>query len=1296
MKRKALLILAAAILAVAMIPAIGVGAATGDVKIVTPDELANPSGRTGSAFDKLTETNFVSDKAGEDRDNLEDAGGTLYVVIEDDDATANKLTDHYAFFTSLPGVTAGGNLFLVSPLPDLDENGNVISVTGQRAAAVTNAKLELVGDTESEGDEAGNLRDLVVGNSNRDGAVDHLDIELHIGDYTPAVRDDVDTAAEDETANAVFTATRTLRPIAIFAGEATNGKGIFLNVGDIPSLGGGEALRLTFASAGQDVLEFTSGANKDMSLVEVTSSSGDPIRIPASEKDLGSYAAADSGVGPTAFEESPSKDSGVFVARFGVIRNGFKDAIAEYWEANKAQTERTQTFTVVTTLSTDEAEAALQVETGTTADITLVHLDDANTLVAGTLQVKLNNGNESDGAERTNKGTIADDGDGTATITVEDGDGNSASSVADTDDAGAITADTFTVTYKTELVSGTIAGLVDAVNATTVESNNEFDDDFCDSQVEGDRAKQCAEAVSLAEAIEEHSANLNIGTGSRINMLLDNVIGVEHGDSLSVRYSDQSPRSVRADSAQVDLNGPVIGGFTLANGAYIDEDDFEVLFDVTDADSGILEDSHDEAEAAIRGDVAYVTQQVLVGVGVAATENLDIEAGSGADLDVDDQIDDGERYELTIDVTAEAEAAEGDADTDAVTVRVKVTIVAYDAARNKSMTTVNYVVDTIDPEMQKAITGWGVKSRSGDAYVLVENQRDRIALVFDDTVQGDLVEAQHVSVPGSVVLRVTWLNNGGHNKLDVGEAGQGDGTATDLDYNAKTDTSGSADDVLDDLGLKENTPNQDARHILFLTLDEPLPSDATPTVEIDNNDLVDLAGNENRADHRSVAEDRLAPSFKVTVDQKLSNSGLAVTIEASESLDRRPRAMITLGLDDINLTPSDEGNNNYTVDTTRAALGISANGSQNGVWTVSVTGVDDNDNVGTSTAKWELDTRANAGDDPGRRGGNADASIAHELEVNDIIFLTVEFGAEGDEYGTGVKSDVEEDNTYKSTDSSKTIDVTGLTLETLADGDIDGKNKAKARSARTITATADVGAASAQTSDSVKHVVALADLEQGNYNLKVDYEDAAGNTGSFDYVFQVIAPKKSVIDITPGWTLISIPGRPQTPSIDAVFEGSEVTEVWSLNNATKAWEFARKSPVDGTWGESTLDQIVDGRGYFVRSATFDPVKVLVQRFSPQREPPMYSITAGWNSIGYTPAGSEKSIAVDGYLGALGISGWGMIRTWNTDATPPQYETYYSSGASTTGFPTDGDDGPAIVEAGKGYLLFATRAGSIGG
>ena len=102
-------------------------------------------------------------------------------------------------------------------------------------------------------------------------------------------------------------------------------------------------------------------------------------------------------------------------------------------------------------------------------------------------------------------------------------------------------------------------------------------------------------------------------------------------------------------------------------------------------------------------------------------------------------------------------------------------------------------------------------------------------------------------------------------------------------------------------------------------------------MEIDNNDLIDLAGNENRADHRSISEDRLAPSFELTVGQKLSNNALVVTIVASEELDRRPRASITLD-ETITVNPSDSGDNTYLVDTNRASLGIGGSGSQNGVW----------------------------------------------------------------------------------------------------------------------------------------------------------------------------------------------------------------------------------------------------------------------------------------------------------------------------------------------------------------------------
>ena len=275
-----------------------------------------------------------------------------------------------------------------------------------------------------------------------------------------------------------------------------------------------------------------------------------------------------------------------------------------------------------------------------------------------------------------------------------------------------------------------------------------------------------------------------------------------------------------------------------------------------------------------------------------------------------------------------------------------------------------------------------------------------------------------------------------------------------------------------------------------------------------------------------------------------------------------------------------------------------------------------------------------------------------------------------------------------------------------------------------MTDTATVDAASAQTSDNIKHVVALTELAIGNYRLQVSYADEAGNTKKFGYVFKITAPAPVKIAVVPGWSLMSIPGTPQDTSIGGVFEGSSVTDVWSLRNldsGEKEWQYAQKDE-NGEW-MGTLVQVVDGRAYFVRSTTFDPISVLTERFDPRRTPPQYTVTRGWNGIGYTPAGGEKAISVDGYLSALGASGWGIIRIWNTNATPPQYESYFSSGAMTDGFPagdgtdatadgnaigdegddgatgTDGDsvgNGVAKVETGKGYLLFATRNGIIGG
>ena len=88
MKRKALVILTVAILAFAMIPALGANAGEGDVKVVTPVELGDPAPQGGeSRFNGLDSLDHVT-TAVRDR-TLGETRGTLYVVVEDNDEDSN-------------------------------------------------------------------------------------------------------------------------------------------------------------------------------------------------------------------------------------------------------------------------------------------------------------------------------------------------------------------------------------------------------------------------------------------------------------------------------------------------------------------------------------------------------------------------------------------------------------------------------------------------------------------------------------------------------------------------------------------------------------------------------------------------------------------------------------------------------------------------------------------------------------------------------------------------------------------------------------------------------------------------------------------------------------------------------------------------------------------------------------------------------------------------------------------------------------------------------------------------------
>ena len=1296
-KRKALIILTVAILAFAMIPAIGVGAASADLKIVTPHELAAPSDDDGSAFENLASADYVSDVTG--GDNMADTYGTLYAVIEDNDSTANALTTYTAYFTAAGSSDASA---------DFDVAGTVGTVHRgshkrvQPADDATDADGEL---TIVTGDALAALR---IADRDKDGDVGSGDVTVYLAVGTGGPGEEVTTS-------------RLPQKFVIDAVTST----VTVNL-DTRGPGATGGVRIEFTTATQNA-----------STAEIRSAAGDSITIDVEEKNLSYYAELDNNVGVTATEfgdpavragtttpdADDSVDSGTFVGSFGLIRNGWKDMISDWATDTVTDADSAPNIDPVASPVPDLDTSANPDKTYPDVRAVLVGIDSGRHIVDAngdrkidhndvTAQFKALTG-ETFVSGRTPNERVAIEPTTGVTVTIvklsaRDANGvscdiptGSAQAAVTPLDAGAnqrvacvevvVPADT---TTRTETTLVTAESTADPPGDPTVGTGFDMVEFTFKTEpstqalldaVEEDDAADMHEAfeelgddrTKLHTALTRQALNLGItvGNGEPASDLVGRLLGVLDKGIVEVRYSDPNPKTTRRATSIVDLALPTVGGFDPAKGSFTTQDSFEVLFSVSDNGAGIPEDAEDDDENTV-GNTSTALVAVTVAVGDGGSVDEDAGDHTPAVTQTRESVTDGYQYETDVDVNRN--------DNNAENINVTVTVTAYDLAGNKAEVDATYIIDTKDPALLGALTGVGAEldndlardtktEPTKGAYKVIENDPNWIALVFDDAINGALLDSAEVVIAGETVDSLLWLDGSGANVI----------TTTGDAKNRETIT----EDNGAGLELEASGRGQDARNVLFVKLANPLDTSARPAVEIDAADLEDLAGNQDRTDHTIArAHDRLAPALTVTVANPLSNSDLDVNIESSEDLRRIPSASITkVGENptDVNLTVKRVGSG-WTIEAKAKSIGQTTGG----VRTISVSAEDEDGNSVTKTAEWELDVGVA---NPERVG--ADGSKAHSIETNPVTFLSLKFGAEAGEYDD---------------DSAKTVNITEVSLETLSDGSVKADGTVVGKDKIEVTGTTEVDTASVQSSDQITHVVALTELALGNYRLQVDFADKAGNTGDFGYVFRITAPAPAEVTVVPGWSLVSIPGTPQELSIGYVLEGSAVTDVWSLNNETKVWEFARQDE-NGEW-MGTLTQIVDGRAYFVRSTTFDPISVLTTRFSPQRTPAQYTVTNGWNGIGYTPAGSEKAISVDGYLSALGASGWGMIRTWNASATPPQYETYFSSGAMTTGFPTgdgiaagaegaDKDDvgnGVAKVEAGKGYLLFATRNGQIGG
>ena len=770
---------------------------------------------------------------------------------------------------------------------------------------------------------------------------------------------------------------------------------------------------------------------------------------------------------------------------------------------------------------------------------------------------------------------------------------------------------------------------VDSVDDLRTAVLDVADATFGINETEGTAGFSAADQTALHVLLGGAAPNLEIPDETAAKSaqdLMDILLGVNDGDDVAITYRDLDPSADRVATFVADLSDPVVDGFDIADGSFTDDDQFFVNFNIGDSGSGFATD---------------ITDSVTVSLA-----NVDAPGVSTFSDFCTDESNCRIRVLIDAETTADADAGLGN------TTTVTITATITDAVGNSTEAEIDIIIDLVEPTLEDVFTGWAVEADEDGVYWLVQNDDEWLVLVFDDVVDGDTLEPVEVAVTGHTVQEIVWL----------------DEVSTEAD-----DFGGDASNLADDLtamGLLDDDEDQDAQHLIFVQVEAgSLSTGETPTIEIDNSDIEDLATNNPVADLEEVAEDRLWPVLTIRVTNVLSNSGLEATVESSEALGATPVVTATLGVTDyaLDLDQTDDSTV-WSIDMDLDDIGIGDDGADDGVYAIVGTASDasgnENDSAGEAT-EVEIDTVANDDSDPVELTGD-------ELETDAVIFIAVDFEAEGAEYTDDSKDD---------------IAVTSANLETLdSDGD--------------VTAIVAVDAAAIQTSNSERYVIALNDLAQGDYNLEINYSDVVGNAGTHVYDFEVIAPQPVAIEVDPGWTLISIPGSPVSSAIADVVEGTAIEQVWSFNNETKIWEFARENPESpGVW-EGTLIDMRDGRAYFVRSTTFDPIEVLLRRFSPQRVPPQYSITQGWNGIGYTVGGQQETVnTVDAYLSSLS-GGWGVIRWWNPEEL--QYESAWSDGRCTDGFPSlsgedcDADiaaDAPAVMR-GQGYLLFATSNGTL--
>jgi hypothetical protein len=862
----------------------------------------------------------------------------------------------------------------------------------------------------------------------------------------------------------------------------------------------------------------------------------------------------------------------------------------------------------------------------------------------------------------------------------------------------------------------------------------------------------------------------------RATAFRDLTVPVSDGETLTVTYRDASPSGDRTDTAIIDLTAPSISLVGPADNSYNSATLVTVEVNATDAGAGL---NQADADITIGGNWSGTVKSPIANgfrMSRSASSALS-EGGIAWNVTVTDKVGNAPK---DLDTRAASEKLRGvdnpavrgtagnrfkfNVDTSAPTVD---TGTASDTGGTKTG-------GTIDTRLSTNLTGTHTHASSSPT-VLTDSSADFVTgkAKVNDTIR-NLTQGSYGTITGvtKTTITVSFLtcsmgggcagrfNQNDSYSIDNPNLGvvvrdeSGDRNKANVSVIFALGTGGSALDTstmsVDDFSIGGVTPigitfgkvsgsRGNKKQGVLLTMASDFATDAKPVVSLPAAGAIsDGAGNiTKKLDSTTTPAAKAARDGLVPVISE-------VTVTGETSMRPASRNKITVELTTSEATQTPTGFARYlklstSPDTTVAedadkSKSLSFTSTATNKW-MATFDIDDASGTGTPLAGL-VNVRASALDPAGNVGSTGTSNPdGTDGKLKTSAFL-IEFDnvlnkgnsptfVISPEVGSGTSAETDSTSpfiTVKFTDEAKEYEISGVT------GDL--ANKADSHDKVTITKAeltrpdGTVETVTFKQSSDIDIVVALTDVELGEYKLTIEAKDELGNNRksrpttpgvdtaaeAFTYNFKVIERAKYSLTLDPGNNLVSLPGDPMDTAINTVIDATapiDLVLTYDPADAEGPWLIAERNTDTGLL-EGNLTVIDARHAYWIQTTAFHTLRVDVPAQAFTALPPTIAMSMGWNLVptnDLTRRVVNTAIDADDYFTGLkwtvaytfetGASKWWRVLPSKTGSivTPTCKDSAGVSGVCGMGFTLlkGLDTGLAV---GKGYWVWVTEDGTL--